>query len=136
MQTTAFAEDLADTGGDLEDAVGAGVDGLGDSLGRWQLPPAWEDLTALAACNPEKILARLDKAVSDGRVYIWAYAEALGDGTLSREEVQVLNQRLADWRADLAALDSAMREAFELLAKSAAARRSRRTVSSAAPPRR
>jgi len=115
VQTTAFAEDRAD----VDDAgMTSGIAGIGDlhdSLDRWQLALDSSDGAALAACNSEVILACLDDAVSSGRSHILAYAAALGDGIFSQEEASELNWRLADWKADLVALETAMQGVFESL---------------------
>jgi hypothetical protein len=115
VQATAFAEDSADVEGALKNAVGTGIEGFHDSLDCWKASPAREDLAALAACNSETILICLDNAVSSGRSHICAYAEALGDGSLSQEEARELNEGLAGWKADLVALDAAMQNAFGCL---------------------
>jgi hypothetical protein len=114
IRTTAFAEDMIDTDGVLKNAVGESIEGLHDSVACWASSSPG-DLTALTACNSGRILTCLDDAASRGRLHIHAYAEALGDGVLSQEEVRGLNQGLADWKADLIDLDASMRATFESL---------------------
>jgi len=114
VRTTAFAEDMTDADGAVKDAVGGSIDGLHDSLDPWASSCSC-DLTALASCNSEEVLRRLDDAVSSGRSHIDACAEALGDGILSQEEIRGLNQGLAQWKADLIDLDASMRTTFQFL---------------------
>ena len=115
LQTTAFAEDLPDSGGALHKAVHTGIRGFRESLERWRTAVGPGDLAALAACGSEAIGACLDEAVSSGRACIDTYADAIGDGNVSREEALALNQALADWKADLAVLQAAMSRSFEAL---------------------
>lgn len=115
MQTTAFAEDLADSGGALQKAVNIGIRGFRDSLEQWRSSVGPGDPAALAGCNSEVIVTCLDNAVAGGRACVVAYAEAIGDGSVSEEEARRINQGIADWRADLAVLKAAMADTFGAL---------------------
>ncbi|HSW01606.1 MAG TPA: hypothetical protein VLI39_15660 [Sedimentisphaerales bacterium] len=108
-QTAALAEDRADTGGT------AVVVDLHSWMNRWRLPLDSGDLAALAACDTKPIVSCLDRAVSSGRSHVFAYAAALSDGILSWEEVSLFNVGLAEWRADLSALETAMESVLEFL---------------------
>ena len=132
LQTTAFAEDLPDSGGALHKAVHTGIRGFRASLERWRTAVGPGDLAALAACGSEAIGACLDEAVSSGRACIDTYADAIGDGNVSREEALALNQALADWKADLAVLQAAMSRSFEALRE---VRRNAAKLAGEPPPR-
>jgi len=84
-------------------------------MDRWRQPLDSSDLATLATCDAKPIVFCLDRAVSSGRSYVFAYAAALSDGILSWEEVSLLNLGLAEWRADLSVLETAMESVFEFL---------------------
>jgi hypothetical protein len=115
VQTTALVEDIADVRGTLQNAVHAGIGDLLASLGRWQSLAGSHDLAALAECNAEAIVICLDNAASSGRSCIRAYAEAMGDGSISQEEAWEIDQRIAEWKTDLTILKTAMEHTFALL---------------------
>ncbi|MBP8910980.1 MAG: hypothetical protein KBI32_05690 [Phycisphaerae bacterium] len=109
VQTMALAEDRADA-----DGISVFIE-LRSWMNRWRLPLDSSDLATLAACDTKPIVSCLDRAVSRGRSYVFAYAAALSDGVLSGDEVSLLNLGLAEWRADLSALETAMKSVFEFL---------------------
>jgi hypothetical protein len=115
VQTVARAEDLAGSSGALASAVGARIDALPALLGQWQLLRDSADLTPLAGCHTRAIVTCLDQAVASGQPYVSAYAEAIADGRVSPEEAKSLNRRMADWKLDLVALESALTASFDQL---------------------
>jgi len=115
VQTSALAQDLAGYGDTLPSAVGACIEGLDDLLARWQSLADSADLSLLAGCNSEAIVTRLDDAVSSGGSYIAAYADAIADGRVLADEASQLNRSMAEWKADVVALNAAMSETFRAL---------------------
>jgi hypothetical protein len=129
LQTMALTEDLAGADSALQRIVHTGVEELGELLGLWPRLTGGADLTALAGCGCEAILACLDSAAASGPSYLAAYADALGDGRVWPEEAADLNQRMAEWKADLADLNTALSRAFDQLGelyRQAEARQDRR----------
>lgn len=115
VQTSALAEDLAGYSDTLQITVGACIKGLDDFLACWQSLADSPDPTILAGCNSEAIVACLDDAVSSGRSYITAYADAIADGRVLPEEALQLNRSMADWKANLVVLNAAMSDVFRTL---------------------
>ena len=83
----------------------------------WQSLKDLPDLTRLDGCGSEKIVACLDRAVSSGQAYITAYADALADGKILRDEASQLNRSAADWKADMTALNQTMSDVFRSLSE-------------------
>jgi len=115
VQTSALAEDLAGSGGPLQSIVASRIEGLDDLLARWQSLADSPDPTILAGCNSEAIVTRLDDAVSSGSSYIAMYADAVADGRVLPAEASELNRSMAQWKADLVALNATMSEVFRTL---------------------
>jgi hypothetical protein len=57
----------------------------------------------------------LDRALTSGQSYITAYADAIADGRVLREEASQLNRSGVEWKADIAALNRVMSEVFRTL---------------------
>jgi hypothetical protein len=114
-QTSALAEDLAGYSDTLQSTVDVCIEGLDEFLTHWQSLADCPDPTAVAGCNSGAIVTYLDKAVSSGGSYIAAYADAIGDGRVVAEEASQLNRSVAEWKADLVALNAVMSEVFGTL---------------------
>jgi hypothetical protein len=115
VQTSALAEDLAGSSETLQSAIGACIEGLDDLLARWQSLADSSNPAILAGCKSEAIVTCLDAAVLSGQSYIAAYADAIVDGRVLPDEASVLNRSMADWKADMFALNAAMSEVFRTL---------------------
>jgi len=115
VQTSALAEDLAGYDDALQGSVGACIEGLDHLLTRWQELGTAFDLALLADCRSEAIVTCLDEAVLSGQSYIAAYAAAIADGRVLAQEAQELNRSMADWKADMVALNATMSEVFRAL---------------------
>ena len=115
VRTLALAQDLAGYDDALQSVVNVSIDGLDDLLAPWQSPANCPDLTLLAGCNSQAVIGCLDEAVSSGQSYIAAYAGAIADGLVDAEEASQLNRSLADWKADLIALNVSMSDLFRAL---------------------
>ena len=115
VQALALTEDLAGQSAILQSAVIAGVDALPPLLDRWESLTDSPDLTVLAKCGSEAILNGLDEAVSSGETYFTTHAEAIADGRIYMDEAGDLNAKMAEWKLDLAALDSTMADVFDAL---------------------
>jgi hypothetical protein len=111
-RTVAFAEDLAGPGSALQDTVAANLAGLDGLLASWPPLTGSPDLTPLAGCHPQAILAGLDEAVASGRAYIAAYADAIADGHVTPDEASDLDRRSAAWKSDLEAWQATLYEVF------------------------
>ncbi len=112
VQTSALAQDLAGCSDTLQSTVNICIGGQDDFLAHWSSLADDSDLTFLAGCNSEAILVRLDEAVLSGQSYVAAYTGAMADGRVVAEEASQLNQCLAQWKADLIALNTSMNDAF------------------------
>jgi hypothetical protein len=115
VQTSALAQDLGGYSDVLPGSIGACIDGLDDLLARWQSLADTADLSLLARCNSEQIVRCLDTAVSSGESYIAAYADAVADGRVLVAEASALDRSVAQWKADMVALNAAMTETFRTL---------------------
>jgi hypothetical protein len=115
VQTSALAQDLGGYSDTLPSAIGVCIEGLDKFLARWQSLADSPDLKGLDGCGSETIVTCLDRAVSSGQSYIAAYAAAIADGRVLRDEASQLNRIAADWKADMAALNQAMSEVFRTL---------------------
>jgi len=115
LQTSALAQDLAGYSDALQNAVNVCIDGQDDFFAHWSSLADCSDPTFLARCNSEAIVVCLDEAVLSGESYITACADAIADGRVVAEEASQLNQRLAEWKADLIALNASINDAFVTL---------------------
>jgi len=115
VQTSALAEDLAGYDDTLQESIGACVEGLDDFVTRWQQLGNSSNPALLAECRSEAIVTCLDEAVSSGQAYIAAYAAAVADGRVLAQEASELNRNLAEWKADMVALNATMTEVFRAL---------------------
>jgi hypothetical protein len=115
VQTSGLAQDLAGYSDTLPGVLGTFIEDLDETLAHWQSLADIFDATILKGCNCETILTCLDEAVLSGQSYIAAYADAIADGRVVADEAAQLNRSMADWKADLAALNTAMTEVFRTL---------------------
>jgi len=115
VQTSALAEDLAGYDDALQGSVGASIEGLSSLLARWQTLGNTSNPALLADCRPEAIVTCLDEDVLSGQSYIAAYAAAIADGRALAQEAQELNRSMAEWKADMVALNTTMSEVFRAL---------------------
>jgi hypothetical protein len=115
VQTSRLAEDLAGYGETLEGVVGTRIEELKILLARWQTLADSPDLTILPRCNSEAIVTCLDAAVSSGGPYIAAYADTVADGRVDTMEASQVNRGVAQFNADMGALNGAMSETFRAL---------------------
>jgi len=115
LQTSALAEDLGGYSDALPSAIGPCIEGLDGFLARWQSLADSADLSLLARCNSEQIVTCLDAAASSGGSYIATYADAIVDGRVVADEASQLNRSMAQWKADMTALNAAMSEVFRTL---------------------
>ncbi len=118
LQTSALAEDLGGYSDALPGAISPFVEGLDGFLARWRSLADSADLSFLAQYNSERIVACLDAAASSGGLYIAAYADAIVDGRVAADEAARLNRSMAQWKADMTALNVTMSEVFRALGES------------------
>jgi len=111
-QTVARTEDIVDGGSALQEVAGAAVEAFDDTLALWQPLGNVSKVTGLAGCGTQLVVTGLDLAALSGKTYVLACADAIADGRVSPEEAEDLSQLMADWQADLTALQTAMSNAF------------------------